>query len=233
MRSQPAFSKPYHLRLPQSLPLYSDNPSNLESYHTSGRKLGSLLYSRRADDQYHLTIAQCRSRTYRASSKSTSTAPCFGNTSTNTTSWVRLTTGSGPDTPPRHNSSPPPMTCLSRVTRVNNSIFKAFDTVPHQRLLGKLEHYSVKGSLLRWVEASFLIGRTQTVLVYGSRSREEDVLSGVPQGIVSGPLLFLLYINDLPFPCTRWHTLSTLCRRLSAVSSRWFYLGPSAAAAKP
>ena len=87
---------------------------------------------------------------------------------------------------------------------------KAFDTVPHQRLLGKLEHYGVKGNLLRWVEA-FLVGRTQTVLVDGARSREEDVLSGVPQGTVLGPLLFLLYINDLPS-----HVHADTCCRLFA-----------------
>ena len=84
---------------------------------------------------------------------------------------------------------------------------KAFDTVPHRRLLGKLENCGVKGSLLRWIE-SFLVGRSQSVLVDGSRSREEDVLSGVPQGTVLGPLLFILYINDLP---SQVHS-STRCR---------------------
>ena len=55
---------------------------------------------------------------------------------------------------------------------------KAFDTVPNHRLLGKLEHYGVKGSLLAWVE-SFLIGRTQSVLVDGVWSKEEAGGSGV------------------------------------------------------
>ena len=73
---------------------------------------------------------------------------------------------------------------------------KAFDTVPHRELLGKLERYGVEGDLLAWT-GDFLQGRTQSVLVDGVRSREEPVLSGVPQGTVYGPLLFLVYINDM------------------------------------
>jgi len=74
---------------------------------------------------------------------------------------------------------------------------KAFDTVPIRRLQGKLEFYGINGPILKWIE-SFLTGRTQSVLCDGEHSDGEKVLSGVPQGTVVAPLLFLLHINELP-----------------------------------
>ena len=73
---------------------------------------------------------------------------------------------------------------------------KAFDTVLHQSLLGKLRFYGIKGLLLNWI-AAFLKDRHQSVVVGGMTSGQVAVDSGLSLGSVLGPLLFLLHINDL------------------------------------
>ena len=75
-------------------------------------------------------------------------------------------------------------------------VSKAFDTVSHPKLVNKLESYGIKGKILKWVR-DFLHSRTQSVKVNSSFSKPLPVSSGVPQGSVLGPLLYLIYSNDI------------------------------------
>ncbi len=75
---------------------------------------------------------------------------------------------------------------------------EAFDKVPHKRLIRLLNHCGIYGYIAKWI-GTLLTGRTQQVIVNGATSSSTIVTSGVPQGTVLGPLLFIIYINNPPY----------------------------------
>ena len=100
----------------------------------------------------------------------------------------------------RHSCETHLLKSYNRKTQVDvwvSGFSRAFDTIPHERLLGKLAHYGVKGPIHNWIRA-FLTERTMWVSIDGASSPATRVLSKVIQGTMLGPLLFLIYINNLP-----------------------------------
>ena len=106
----------------------------------------------------------------------------------------------------------------SRLDVIYLDFAKAFDSIPNQRLLHKLEMYGLTNKIIKWSEC-FLTGRKQRVIINGEQSTWTEVLSGVPQGSVLGPLFFILFINDMPDVVDNYIALFADAKLFSTISN--------------
>ena len=82
---------------------------------------------------------------------------------------------------------------------------------PHHLLLKKLQSYNLNVNVIQWIR-SFLCYRKQRVKINGCYSEWAEVISGIPQGTILGPILFIIYINDLPEICEQFARIYLFCR---------------------
>jgi len=83
---------------------------------------------------------------------------------------------------------------------INTDLEKAFDKVPHKILIHKLKAYNLDPQVVEWI-ISFLYNRKQRIRLNNTFSEWKQVISGIPQGFILGPLLFLIYVNDIQKIC--------------------------------
>ena len=97
--------------------------------------------------------------------------------------------------------------CLERGVPINaiyTDFEKAFDKVPHQLLLQKLKSYKFDPSIVNWNKSFLCFRKPRVRLINGFVSEWTEIISAIPQGIILGPILFIIYINDLPDMCKQF-----------------------------
>ena len=168
-----------------------------------GPKLGYVHFSKRETKVTQLIIGQYRSPAYFARLWSISSRPTLPGTSTIIKFCMSCSMVSVKNAHAKHSSYSLLRNCPDNVFKVSRltlsywTLAKLLTRSTYLKLLFKLSQHGIRGNTLTWIK-SFLVGRTQAVVLEGESSEEVPVNSGVPRGSVLGPLLFLLYKKDQP-----------------------------------